>query len=62
VQQEWRNYTVRRHRPEAGEIDVDVVLHDQPGPASRWAAEAPLGSDVGYAGPRVDFTPRPGVD
>ena len=60
--QEWRNYTVRRHRPEAGEIDVDVVLHDQPGPASRWAAEAPLGSDVGYAGPRVDFKPRPGVD
>jgi NADPH-dependent ferric siderophore reductase len=62
VQQEWRNYTVRRHRPEAGEIDVDVVLHDAPGPASRWAAEAPLGSEVGYAGPRVDFKPRPGVD
>ena len=30
--QEWRNYTVRRHRPEAAEIDVDVVLHDSPGP------------------------------
>jgi NADPH-dependent ferric siderophore reductase len=60
--QEWRNYTVRRHRPELGEIDVDVVLHDPPGPASRWAAEVPIGAVVGYAGPRVDYAPRDGVD
>jgi NADPH-dependent ferric siderophore reductase len=60
--QEWRNYTVRRHRPEVGEIDVDVVLHEPPGPAARWAAEVPLGAAVGYAGPRVDFAPRDGVD
>ena len=31
--QEWRNYTVRRHRAELGEIDVDVVLHEPRGPA-----------------------------
>jgi NADPH-dependent ferric siderophore reductase len=56
--QAWRNYTVRRHDPAAGEIDVDVVLHDPRGPACTWAADAPLSSPVGYAGPRVDFAPR----
>jgi NADPH-dependent ferric siderophore reductase len=55
--QDWRNYTVRRHRP--GEIDVDVVLHEPRGPACTWAARVPLGAPVGYAGPRVDFSPRP---
>jgi NADPH-dependent ferric siderophore reductase len=56
--QEWRNYTVRRHRPRRGEIDVDVVLHEPRGPACTWAAEVPVGSAVGYAGPRVDYAPR----
>jgi NADPH-dependent ferric siderophore reductase len=60
--QEWRNYTVRRHRPDLGEIDVDVVLHEPPGPAARWAAEVPIGAVVGYAGPRVDYAPRDGID
>jgi NADPH-dependent ferric siderophore reductase len=54
----WRNYTVRHHRREKGEIDVDVVLHEPRGPACTGAAEIPLGSGVGYAGPRVDFVPR----
>jgi len=58
VDQEWRNYTVRRHRPERREIDVDVLLHEPAGPASTWAAAAPLGCDVGFAGPRVDYAPR----
>jgi NADPH-dependent ferric siderophore reductase len=60
--QAWRNYTVRRHRPDRGEIDVDVVLHEPKGPACTGAATVPVGSDVGFAGPRVDFAPRPGVD
>jgi NADPH-dependent ferric siderophore reductase len=60
--QEWRNYTVRRHRPSTGEIDVDVVLHEPRGPACTWAALAPVGSGVGYAGPRVDFAPREDAD
>ena len=60
--QEWRNYTVRRHRPAAGEIDVDVVLHHPPGPACTGATEAPIGAQVGYAGPRVDFAPRDDAD
>jgi NADPH-dependent ferric siderophore reductase len=54
-EQEWRNYTARAHAAAAGEIDVDVVLHEPNGPACRGAAEAPLGSPVGYAGPRVDY-------
>lgn len=29
-----RNYTVRRLRPELGELDIDFVLHDEGGPAS----------------------------
>ena len=57
-EQEWRNYTVRRHDRSAGEIDVDVVLHEPRGPACTWALQAPVGADVGYAGPRVDYSPR----
>jgi NADPH-dependent ferric siderophore reductase len=53
--QPWRNYTVRHHRPARGEIDVDVVLHDPPGPACSGACDLPIGAAVGYAGPRVDF-------
>jgi NADPH-dependent ferric siderophore reductase len=58
----WRNYTVRHHRREAAEIDVDVVLHEPRGPACAGAEELPLGAGVGFAGPRVDFAPRAGVD
>ena len=57
-EQEWRNYTVRRHDPVAGEIDVDVVLHEPRGLACTWANELAPGAPVGYAGPRVDFAPR----
>lgn len=55
--QEWRNYTVRRHRQGLREIDVDVVLHEPRGPACTWAAAAEIGAEVGYAGPRIDFAP-----
>jgi NADPH-dependent ferric siderophore reductase len=57
-EQEWRNYTVRRHDRDACEIEVDVVLHQPRGPACTWAERAPIGADVGYAGPRVDYRPR----
>src|SRR6185436_8655490 len=48
AEQEWRNYTVRRHDPQTGEIDVDVVLHEPRGPACTWAEAAALGADVGF--------------
>jgi NADPH-dependent ferric siderophore reductase len=60
-EQEWRNYTVRRHDPATGEIDVDVVRHEPRGPACTWAQETPIGAGVGFAGPRVDYAPRDGA-
>jgi NADPH-dependent ferric siderophore reductase len=57
-EQEWRNYTVRRHDPTTCEIDVDVVLHEPRGPACAGAQSMAIGGDVGFAGPRVDYAPR----
>ena len=58
-EQRWRNYTVRRHDAEAGEVDVDVVLHGDEGCFSAWAQRARPGDRIGYAGPRVDWAPLP---
>lgn len=43
-----RWYTVRAHRPERAEIDVDIVLHGDAGPASRWASRAAVGDTIGF--------------
>src|SRR5829696_1022227 len=51
-EQHWRNYTVRAHRPERAEIDIDFFLHGDLGRASAWAARAEPGDQVGFAGPR----------
>ncbi|MGH3500323.1 MAG: siderophore-interacting protein, partial [Nocardioidaceae bacterium] len=48
-----RNYTVRAARP--GEIDVDVVLHGDEGPASRWARIADAGDRVGIMDQGVTY-------
>ncbi|MEV5200095.1 siderophore-interacting protein [Streptomyces sp. NPDC053720] len=45
-----REYTVRRYDPVAGEIDIDVALHDG-GLASKWACEARPGDILHLAGP-----------
>ena len=50
-----RTYTIRALRPEAGEIDVDFVLHGATGPASAWAEEATVGDDVVLVGPDARF-------
>lgn len=47
-----RWYTIRAHRPDSTEIDVDIVLHGSgpdSGPGSRWAASAQPGDEVGFA-------------
>jgi NADPH-dependent ferric siderophore reductase len=54
-EQHWRNFTVRAHRPEAAEIDVDFFLHGDLGRASAWAARAAPGDRVGFAGPRMHW-------
>lgn len=46
-----RTYTVRAYRADAGEMDVDFVLHGDDGPASRWAFNAQPGDYIGIAGP-----------
>jgi NADPH-dependent ferric siderophore reductase len=54
-------YTVRHHRPEDHEIDLDIVLHEshtsEGGHASRWAATAAAGEPVALWGPRVSYEP-----
>ncbi|MGW0788108.1 siderophore-interacting protein [Streptomyces sp. NPDC002911] len=45
-----RQYTVRRYDPVAGEIDIDIALHDG-GLASDWAREARPGAVMHLAGP-----------
>jgi NADPH-dependent ferric siderophore reductase len=46
-----RTYTVRATRPKLAEFDVDFVLHDHGGPASRWASSARPGDMVAFLGP-----------
>lgn len=63
-----RTYTVREQRRELGEIDVDFALHDEPGPAARWASAALAGDRLFGLGPTdwdnagVDFRPPAGTD
>lgn len=45
-----RKYTIRRHDPVAGEVDLDIVLHPG-GLASDWAVDAEPGDEVILAGP-----------
>jgi NADPH-dependent ferric siderophore reductase len=51
-----RTYTVRALRPEAGEVDVDFVLHGATGPASAWAERAAVGDEVVLIGPNARFS------
>lgn len=50
-----RTYTVRAHRPESAEMDIDLVLHGTgdgtAGPAARWAATTRPGDEVALIGP-----------
>ncbi|MEU0031843.1 siderophore-interacting protein [Streptomyces sp. NPDC006335] len=48
-----RSYTLRGLRRDPDEIDIDFVLHEPAGPASRWAARARAGDRVQLLGPAV---------
>ncbi|MFD3530557.1 siderophore-interacting protein [Streptomyces sp. NPDC058664] len=49
-----RSYTVREQRTEpADEVDIDFALHEDGGPACRWAAQAKPGDRVVVLGPAV---------
>ncbi|TDD35769.1 siderophore-interacting protein [Actinomadura sp. KC06] len=45
-----RRYTIRRYDADAGELDMDFVLHPG-GLAAEWAADVKPGEDVAVAGP-----------
>ncbi|MDF2918259.1 MAG: NADPH-dependent ferric siderophore reductase [Microbacterium sp.] len=53
-----RYYTVRHHRADRGEIDVDLLLHGA-GPATEWAARAAVGDTVAFDAPRGHYAPPP---
>ncbi|MGW6392164.1 siderophore-interacting protein [Streptomyces sp. NPDC055103] len=49
-----RSYTVREQRTEpAPEVDIDFAIHEDGGPACRWAARAEPGDRVVVLGPAV---------
>ncbi|WP_454229751.1 siderophore-interacting protein [Propioniciclava flava] len=56
-----RAYTMRKVRPDVGEVDIDFVIHAGPdgsiGPAARFALDAQPGDRVGFLDQRVGFTP-----
>jgi NADPH-dependent ferric siderophore reductase len=54
----FRNYTVRTHRPEAGELDVDFVAHGDDGVAGPWAQRARPGEPVVFLDQGRGFEPR----
>ncbi len=51
-----RNYTIRRARPERGEIDIDFALHGE-APASTWAQHAKPGDPAGIFDMGVTYLP-----
>ena len=56
-----RSYTVRRFDAEAGELDLDFVLHGH-GIAGNWARNAQPGDTLHLAGPKVSTIPPVGAD
>lgn len=50
-------YTVRHLRADEGELDIDVVLHGDDGPAGAWAARAVPGDVAALWGPRTAWEP-----
>jgi NADPH-dependent ferric siderophore reductase len=47
-----REYTVRRWRPDVGEVDLDVIDHGHRGPGLAWAEAVRPGDEVWAVGPR----------
>ena len=55
-------YTVRHHRPDAAELDIDIVRHaheGHEGKVGRWLKHAKPGDPVALWGPRMAYSPPP---
>ena len=50
-----RTYTVRGVRQDLAEVDVDLVLHGDGGPATRWARRVRPGDAAALVGPDVRY-------
>ena len=50
-----RSYTIRAHHPDDATIDIDFVLHNHAGPATRWAESARPGDKLAMFGPSATF-------
>ncbi|WP_374207956.1 siderophore-interacting protein [Streptomyces sp. MUM 203J] len=48
-----RSYTVREQRRDPAELDVDFAVHEDGGPACRWALRAAEGDRITVLGPAV---------
>lgn len=55
LQNPIRTYTVRAVRRQLAEIDVDIVMHGDSGPASAWASTARPGDPLIVVGPNHHF-------
>jgi NADPH-dependent ferric siderophore reductase len=53
-----RRYTIRHHRPESGQADLDFALHGE-GPGAAWGVAAAAGDRFEFQGPRGKLTLRP---
>jgi len=53
----FRNYTIREHRPEAAELDIDFVAHGDEGVAGAWAQRAEAGERVAFIDQGRGFDP-----
>jgi NADPH-dependent ferric siderophore reductase len=57
-----RNYTVRQHRPESGEVDIDVAVHSGMGIGGTWMQQARPGDPTALIDQGCGFNPRPDTD
>ncbi|BCB88140.1 siderophore-interacting protein [Phytohabitans suffuscus] len=55
-----RTYTVRAVRQSQHEVDVDMVLHGDGGPATRWANRAATDDQIVLIGPNARYPGEPG--
>lgn len=57
-----RDYTPRSFDPAKGEFVIEFALHEDPGPATKWAMEAQVGDCVQIGGPRGSVVISPNYD
>lgn len=50
-----RTYTIRRVNADAGEMEVEFVMHGTEGPASAWALAAQAGDSLQMAAPNREY-------